>query len=145
MFYPELEAQQRAQYIELRLSKEMGLFQKSFVMVKPQNLRLIPEIGSFIEKSGLEIVGGKSLNVSKKQVEEIYKVHQGQAFYSSLVTCTVGEVFLFEVVGNDAVTVVREEVISKVRQRFGINPLQDVVHAPDSLDAYQKETRIFSL
>jgi nucleoside diphosphate kinase len=138
-------AQPRQLHPDFCSQHEIGPFQRSFVILKPHNFRLIPEIGAVIEESGLEITRGTTLNFSKKQAEALYKEHLGKEYYSSLIALTYGEVFLFEVVGNNAISVIRNEVIKKVRCKYGINSLQDIVHAPDGPVAYQRESSVLSL
>ena len=115
--------------------------ENSYLLIRPQNDRLIPEIGEALAKAGLEIMDGKMVSISRAQAEEIYQQHRSKDFFFSLINITEGKAFIFEITGNQAIARTRQ-VLEDIRQRYGINPLQDCVHAPDNEAAYLKESKV---
>lgn len=129
--------------------------ERTFVMVKPDGVRkgLVGEIISRFEKKGLFLVNMKLLTLSREEAEELYRVHEGKPFFESLVEyVTSGPVVVMILEGEGAVKVVRslvgatdpqEALPGTIRGDFALTIEENIVHASDSADSYQRESAIF--
>ncbi|MEM1619489.1 MAG: nucleoside-diphosphate kinase [Fervidicoccaceae archaeon] len=129
--------------------------ERTFVLIKPDGVRrgLIGEILSRFERKGLKIVAMKMLKMTREQAEELYSPHRGKAFYESLVQfVTSGPVVALILEGSSAVEVVRAMIGSTdarraqpgtIRGDLAIDIQENLVHASDSRESYEREARIF--
>lgn len=129
--------------------------ERTFVMVKPDGVRkgLVGEIISRFEKKGLVLVNLKLLTLSREEAEELYRVHEGKPFFEPLVEyVTSGPVVVMILEGEGAVKVVRslvgatdpqEALPGTIRGDFALTIEENIVHASDSADSYQRESAIF--
>lgn len=129
--------------------------ERTFVMVKPDGVRrgLVGEIISRFEKKGLVLSNLKLLSLSREEAEELYRIHQEKPFFEPLVKyVTSGPVVVMVLEGEGAVKVVRslvgstdpqEALPGTIRGDFALTIEENIVHASDSTESYERESAIF--
>lgn len=129
--------------------------ERSFVILKPSCLKrgLVGEIISRFEKKGLKIIQIKIAKLPKEKVEELYRQHLGKSFYNELIECMVSDrVVLMVVEGRNAIGVVRrmigatdpaEASPGTIRGDLALDKTDNLIHACDSPESYEREVRIF--
>ncbi|NAZ11394.1 MAG: nucleoside-diphosphate kinase [Desulfurococcales archaeon] len=129
--------------------------ERTFVMIKPDAVRrgLIGEIISRFEKKGFRIIALKMIKMTTEQAEELYSPHKDKPFFRSLVEfATSGPVVVMVLEGNNAIDVVRLMIGSTdarkaapgtIRGDYGLDIQENVIHASDSNDSYEREYKIF--
>ncbi len=132
----------------------MGV-ERTFVMVKPDGVSrgLVGDIISRFERKGLRLVALKMLRMSRSQAEELYSVHRGKPFYNDLVEfVTSGPVVVMVLEGESAIDVVRIMIgptdgrkapPGTIRGDYALSIQENIVHASDSPESYEREHRIF--
>jgi len=129
--------------------------ERTFVMLKPSCVQrgLIGEVISRFEKKGLRIVQMKVEKMTREKAAELYKVHYGKPFYENLIN-TISEktVVLMVLEGRKAIGVVRkligatdpaEAEAGTIRGDLAIDLTDNLVHASDSQESYEREHKIF--
>jgi nucleoside-diphosphate kinase len=91
--------------------------------------------------------------ITKSEAELLYDVHRGKPFFDDLVkTITSGKVVLMVLEGREAVQVVRKMIGATdpvkaepgtIRGDYGLEITDNLVHASDSKESFEKEYRIF--
>ena len=129
--------------------------ERSFSMIKPDGVqrRLIGRILQRFEDKGLRLAGLKLIQVSKKQAETLYSVHQGKPFYDGLVKfITSSPVVTLVIEGNQAIAVVRKLLGAtfgfnaepgSIRGDYGCSKGFNLVHGSDSVESATREIPIF--
>jgi len=129
--------------------------ERSFIILKPSCLKraLVGEIISRFEKKGLRIVQLKVARLPREKVEELYQQHAGKPFYERLVDfMTSDRVVLMVVEGRNAIDVVRRMVGATdpveanpgtIRGDLALDKTDNLIHACDSPESYEREVRIF--
>ncbi len=129
--------------------------EKTFVMIKPDGVKkgLVGEIISRFEKKGLALLELRLLNLSREEAEELYRVHEGKPFFEPLVEyVTSGPVVVMVLEGEGAVKVVRsivgatnpqDALPGTIRGDFALTIEENIVHASDSVESYERESSIF--
>ena len=129
--------------------------ERTFVMLKPSCVErgLIGEVISRFERKGLRIVQLKVKKLSREKAEKLYEVHRGKPFYENLIDTVAGKtVILMILEGRRAISVVRKLVgatdpaeaeAGTIRGDLAIELTDNLIHAADSPESYQREHRIF--
>jgi nucleoside-diphosphate kinase len=129
--------------------------ERTFVMIKPDAVerKLVGEIVSRFERKGLRIVAMKMVNMSRQQAEELYSPHREKPFFKDLVNfATRGPVIVMVLEGDSAIDVVRLMIGSTdarkaapgtIRGDFALDIQENVVHASDSKESFEREHKIF--
>ena len=129
--------------------------ERTFVMLKPSCVEkgFIGEVISRFERKGLRIIQFKVVKMSREKAEELYKVHYGKPFYEDLINVIAGKTVVAMVLeGRKAITVVRkligatdpaEAQPGTIRGDLAINLTDNLIHASDSPESYQREHKIF--
>lgn len=129
--------------------------ERTFVMLKPSCVEkgFIGEVISRFERKGLRIIQLKVVRMSREKAEELYKVHYGKPFYEGLINAIAGKTVVAMILeGRKAIGVVRrligatdpaEAQPGTIRGDLAINLTDNLVHASDSPESYQREYRIF--
>jgi len=129
--------------------------ERTFVMIKPDAVerKLVGEIVSRFERKGLRIVAMKMVSMSRQQAEELYSPHREKPFFKDLVNfATRGPVIVMVLEGDSAIDVVRLMVGSTdarkaapgtIRGDFALDIQENVVHASDSKESFEREHKIF--
>ncbi len=126
----------------------------TLVFLKPIAIRrgLIGEIISRFEKKGLEIKALKMMTISRELAEEFYSVHRGKHFFEELVSSLENRKIVAMVLyGRSAVKVVRKLIGSTdpveadpgtIRGDYGLDITENLVHASDSRESFEREVKI---
>ncbi|MFN3527769.1 MAG: nucleoside-diphosphate kinase [Candidatus Altarchaeaceae archaeon] len=130
---------------------------REFIILKPDAVRnrLIGEIISRFEKRGIKIIGMKMMKISREKAEKLYEIHKGKKFYESLINyITSGKVVVcvLEADCENLIEIVRkmigatdpsEALPGTIRGDFGLKIDENVIHASDSVESYNREVSIF--
>jgi len=129
--------------------------ERTFVMLKPSCVQrgFIGEVISRFEKKGLKIIQLKVEKLSREKAEKLYEVHRGKPFYENLIHTVAGKtVVLMILEGRKTISVVRKLVgatdpaeaeAGTIRGDLAIELTDNLIHAADSPESYQREHRIF--
>lgn len=124
-------------------------------MLKPDGVAkgLTDEIVARIERAGLKIVSMLRIRLDRGLAEELYSVHRGKDFFERLVEHVLsGEVVVMLVEGEQAIARMRElsgatdpnkAAKGTIRSDFGSSITENIIHAADSAESAERETRIF--
>jgi len=128
---------------------------KTFAFLKPEALhsKVAGEVLSRLEKKGFVIKQLRLHNISRKEAETLYGVHQGKPFFQELVDhVTSGPVLLMILEGSNAVDVLRKVIGATnpqtaepgtIRGDLSLSITANIIHASDSLENAKKESSIF--
>ncbi|KAF0195506.1 MAG: nucleoside-diphosphate kinase [Bacillota bacterium] len=129
--------------------------ERTLCLIKPDGVQryLIGEVINRIERKGLQIVGLKMLVLSPELAAQHYAEHVSKPFYSKLVEyITSGPIVALCVQGHRSVTVLRsilgktdpaEAAPGTIRGDLGLTKGRNIVHASDSVEAAEKEIRLY--
>jgi len=129
--------------------------ERTFVMLKPSCVKrsFVGEVISRFERKGLRIIQLKVEKLSKEKAAELYKVHEGKPFYENLIETVAGKtVVLMVLEGREAISVVRRLIgatdpvkaeAGTIRGDLAIEMPDNLIHASDSPESYERECRIF--
>ncbi len=130
------------------------MIERALVLVKPDGVRrgLIGEVVSRFERKGLRIVAMKMIRMTREQAERFYSVHADKPFFRDLVEfMTSGPIVAMVIEGESAISVVRNMIGSTdgrkaapgtIRGDFSLSVQENVVHASDSQESYEREYRV---
>ena len=128
--------------------------EQTLFIVKPDAVQrnLIGAVITRFEKKGFKIVKLKMFNFTKKQAEEFYSVHSSKPFFKELVSfITSGRVVAAVIEGNNAIETTRlmigstkssEAVPGSIRGDFGLGFTDNIIHASDSKESFEKEVKV---
>ena len=128
---------------------------KTLLIIKPDatERNLIGHIVNRLERARFEIVEAKMLTLSTEQAQKFYAVHAERPFYQSLVKfMTSGPVMPIVVKKDNAVSDLRtlvgatnpeEAACGTIRHEIGVNVEKNSIHASDSDENAETESRFF--
>ncbi|MCE4612618.1 MAG: nucleoside-diphosphate kinase [Desulfurococcales archaeon] len=128
--------------------------ERTLIVIKPDGVKrgLVGEVISRFERKGFRIVALKMLRMDKRTAEEFYSVHRGKHFFSDLVEfVTSGPVVAMVIEGDSAIEVARlmigatdgrKAAPGTIRGDYSLSVQENVVHASDSKESYEREARI---
>jgi nucleoside-diphosphate kinase len=131
------------------------LKQRTFILLKPETVARgnVGKIITRIEKTNLKIIAMKLIKLSPDQAEILYEIHKGKSFFRKLVEhITSGPTIVILVEGDKAVATIRklcgitnplEAEVGSIRKLYGLNITMNAIHAADSIENAQRESRIF--
>lgn len=129
--------------------------QRTLIIFKPDCVqrRLVGEILQRFEAKGLKIAALKLLQVGRELGEQHYGEHKGKPFFGGLIEfITGGPVVVGVLVGNEAVTVVRNMVGATngaaaapgtIRGDFSISKQNNLIHGSDSPESAAREIALW--
>jgi len=89
---------------------------------------------------------------TKKQAEEFYSVHKSKPFFNELVSfITSGRVVAAVIEGNNAIETTRlmigstksfEAAPGSIRGDYGLGLTDNIIHASDSKESFEKEVKV---
>jgi nucleoside-diphosphate kinase len=95
----------------------------------------------------------KFLKMSREMAEELYSIHKGRDFYENLVKTLEGRrVVAIVIEGRKAIEVARKMIGATdpaqaepgtIRGDLAIELTDNLIHASDSIESYQREYKIF--
>lgn len=128
--------------------------ERTLIVIKPDGVSrsLVGEILARFERKGFKIVRLKMLAITKPLAEDFYSPHLGKSFFPDLSSfITSGPVVACILEGANAVEVVRrmigvtksfEAASGTIRGDYGLGYTDNVIHASDSVESYDRESRI---
>jgi len=128
--------------------------EQTLFIVKPDGVqrKLVGEIISRFEKKGFNILKLKMFTFTKSMAEEFYSAHKSKPFFGELVSfITSGHVVAAVIEGNNAIATTRlmigstksfEASPGTVRGDFGLGISDNIIHASDSKESFDKEVTV---
>jgi len=129
--------------------------ERSLIILKPDAVQrgLIGPILTRIEQRGLRIVGMKLMQIDESLARRHYAIHEGKAFFDSLITyITSGPVVVLVVTGKNIIEIVRsmvgatnpvKAVPGTIRGDFALEIGRNLIHASDSPENGEMEVSLF--
>ncbi len=123
-------------------------------MVKPDGVArsLTGEVLSRFERKGFKIVALQMFHLDENRAKDFYSPHVGKPFFPELQSfITSGPVVAAVLEGSNAVDVVRrmigvtksfEAAAGTIRGDFGLGYTDNVIHASDSQESFERESKI---
>jgi nucleoside-diphosphate kinase len=130
------------------------LTEQSLFIIKPDAVSrgLIGEVVSRFEKKGFKINKLKMMTFTKENAEKFYSDHKDKPFFGELVSfITSGRVVVAVIEGNNAIATTRimigstksfEASPGSIRGDFGLGLTDNIVHASDSVESFEKEVKV---
>lgn len=128
--------------------------EQTLFIVKPDAVarKLVGQIISRFETKGFKILKLKMFTFTKAQAQEFYSVHNTKPFFGELVDfITSGPVVVAVIEGNNAVATTRilvgatksyEAAPGSIRGDFGLGISDNIIHASDSKENFEKEAKV---
>ena len=133
---------------------------KTLIIIRPDAVLrgLAGEIVTRFEKHGIRIAGLKIMQLSERQVRELYSQHSDKPFLDPLISHMTGNPCVFVVLDTDvldrdsAIALVRKIIgdtdpakaeMGTVRGDFGLRIDQNIIHASDSKESAEREIPLF--
>tara|TARA_Y100000590_G_scaffold91068_1_gene102730 strand:+ start:12112 stop:12516 length:405 start_codon:yes stop_codon:yes gene_type:complete len=132
------------------------LTDKTLILIKPDGVkkRHIGDIINRFEERGFNILNIRMLTLNSDQASDFYSIHKEKPFFSELIDyITSGPIVQVVLEGNSAIEVVRHMVgatnslkadSGTIRGDFGLSHTENVIHASDSVDSFNRELNILS-
>ena len=128
--------------------------EQSLIVIKPDAVKrnLIGDILNRFEKKGFKIIKLKMFSFTKDKAEEFYSIHKSKPFFNELTSfITSGNVVAAVIEGNNAVATTRIMIGStksfeanpgSIRGDLGLGFTDNIIHASDSKDSFEKEVKV---
>ena len=128
--------------------------EQTLFIVKPDGVerKIAGKIIARFEKKGFAIVKLKMFTFTKPMAEEFYSVHSSRPFFGELVSfITSGRVIAAVIEGNNAIATTRrmigatksyEAAPGTIRGDFGLGISDNIIHASDSKESFEKEVAV---
>ena len=128
--------------------------EQSLFIVKPDGVekKIVGQILTRFENKGFKIVKMKMFTFTREMAEEFYSAHKSKPFFGELVSfITSGRVVAAVIEGNNAIATTRLMVGStksfeaspgSIRGDFGLGVTDNIIHASDSKESFEKEVAI---
>jgi nucleoside-diphosphate kinase len=130
------------------------LAEQTLFIVKPDAVarKIVGQIISRFETKGFKILKLRMFTFTKAQAQEFYSVHNTKPFFGELVDfITSGPVVAAVIEGNNAVATTRilvgatksyEAAPGSIRGDFGLGISDNIIHASDSKENFEKEAKV---
>ena len=124
-------------------------------IIKPDAVAksVIGQIYSRFEQAGLKIVAAKMLQLSRKQAEGFYEVHQSRPFFNALVSFMISGPVMVQVLSGEHAIAKNRELMgatnpteakpNTIRADFADSIEANAVHGSDSADTARYEIAYF--
>ena len=128
--------------------------EQSLFIVKPDGVekKIVGQILTRFENKGFKIVKLKMFTFTREMAEEFYSAHKSKPFFGELVSfITSGRVVAAVIEGNNAIATTRLMVGStksfeaspgSIRGDFGLGMTDNIIHASDSKESFEKEVTV---
>lgn len=128
--------------------------EQTLFIVKPDGVerKLVGDIISRFEHRGFKIIKLKMFTFTKQMAEEFYSAHNTKPFFGELVSfITSGSVVAAIIEGNNAIATTRVMIGSTksfdaapgtIRGDFGLGISDNIIHASDSKESFEKEIAV---
>ncbi|KAG2473049.1 MAG: Nucleoside diphosphate kinase [Nitrosopumilales archaeon] len=130
------------------------MVEQTLIIVKPDAVKrnLTGKILTRFERKGFQIVKLKMLNFTKDIAEVFYSDHKSKPFFGELVSfITSGRVVAAVIEANNAISITRlmigatksfEAAPGSIRGDFGLGITDNIIHASDSKESFEKEVKV---
>jgi nucleoside-diphosphate kinase len=130
------------------------LTEQSLFIVKPDAVArgLVGEVVSRFERKGFKILKLNMFTFTQAQAENFYGVHKDKPFFGELTSfITSGSVVAAIIEGNNAIATTRimvgatksfEAAPGSIRGDFGLGLSENIIHASDSQESFEHESRV---
>ena len=127
----------------------------TLIILKPDAVQrgLMGRIISRFEDKGLQVVGGKFMQISQELAGTHYKDHAEKPFYAGLVSfMTSSPVLVLALRGNGAIAICRGMMGATfgskadpgtIRGDFGVSNSFNLIHGSDSAESAERELGLF--
>ena len=128
--------------------------ESTLFIVKPDAVarNLVGQVISRFESKGFKIMKLKMFTFSQEQAEKFYDVHKDKPFFGELTSfITSGPVVAAIIQGNNAIATTRimigatksfEAAPGSIRGDFGLGFSENIIHASDSQESFDHESRV---
>lgn len=128
--------------------------ERTLIILKPSCVvrGLVGEIISRFEKKGLKLIKLKMERLEEDKVRELYRHHSDKPFFNNLIkTMTKGDVVIAIWEGKNSIEVCRkiigatnplEALPGTIRGDFATDTTDNLIHAADSKQSYEREIKI---
>ena len=128
--------------------------EKTLFIVKPDAVSksLVGKIISRFERKGFKILKLKMFTFTQEQAEKFYDTHKDKPFFGELISfIKSGPVVAAIIEGNNAIAATRimigttksfEAEPGSIRGDFGLGLSENIIHASDSQDSFDHESRV---
>lgn len=128
--------------------------EQTLFIVKPDavNRGLVGEVILRFERKGFKIIKLKMITFTKEMAQKFYSDHSSKPFFGELVSfITSGRVVVAVIEGNNAIATTRimigstksfEAAPGSIRGDFGLGLTDNIVHASDSKESFEKEVKV---
>ena len=128
--------------------------EQSLFIVKPDGVerKIVGQILTRFENKGFKIVKMKMFIFTKEMAQEFYSIHESKPFFKELVSfITSGRVVAAVIEGNNAIATTRlmigstksfEATPGSIRGDFGLGFTDNIIHASDSKESFEKEVSV---
>jgi len=125
--------------------------EQSLFIVKPDGVerKIVGQILTRFENKGFKIVKMKMFTFTREMAEEFYSAHKSKPFFGELVSFITSDRVVAAVIeGNNAIATTRLMVGStksfeaspgSIRGDFGLGITDNIIHASDSKESFEKE------
>jgi len=130
------------------------LTEKTLFIVKPDAVtrNLVGDVISRFERKGFKILKLKMFTFTQVQAEKFYDVHKDKPFFGELTSFIIsGPVVAAIIEGNNAIDTTRimigatksfEAEPGSIRGDFGLGFSENIIHASDSQESFDHESRV---
>ena len=137
-----------------RNQKEVNLTEQTLIIIKPDAVErnLIGEIISRFENKGFKFVKLQMLSLTKEIAEKFYSEHKDKRFFTELVSfITSKNVVVAVIEGENVITTTRlmvgatksfEASPGSIRGDLGLGITNNIIHASDSPQSFEKEVNV---
>jgi nucleoside-diphosphate kinase len=124
--------------------KELAIMERTLAIVKPDGVSrgIIGEVIKRLENNGFKIMAMKMIDLTKKQAQGFYAVHQGKPFFESLTDfMSSGPAVVMILEGENVIARYRElmgatnykdAAEGTIRKEFATDIEKNVVHGSDA-------------
>lgn len=128
--------------------------EKTLFIVKPDAVarNLTGQIIARFENKGFKLIQLRLFQFSKERAEQFYAVHKDKPFFGELTSfITSGPVVAAIIEGNNAIATTRimvgatksfEAAPGSIRGDFGLGFTDNIIHASDSQESFEHESRV---
>ncbi len=128
--------------------------EKTLFIVKPDAVSrsLVGRVISRFERKGFKILKLKMFTFTQEQAEKFYDVHKDKPFFGELTSFIIsGPIVAAIIEGNNAIATTRimigatksfEAEPGSIRGDFGLGLSENIIHASDSQDSFDHESRV---
>ena len=128
--------------------------ERTLFIVKPDAVsrNLVGQVITRFEQKGFKLLQLKMFTFSQSQAEKFYDVHKDKPFFGELTSfITSGPVVAAIIEGNNAIATTRimigatksfEAEPGSIRGDFGLGFSENVIHASDSQESFDHESRV---